>query len=280
MLAPALLRRRLARGEPVWTVGVELLGRKANGATVPVDAETGKETPKGQPRSYVLSTQTDLATDGHVLRQFWDLSRSNGTESPGIHAFFGHEYGHRDHVGEWENLGVQDLGEPYGRSLVGRVRFDDASAPAQEVIGKVDRGFLRSVSVGWIPGERVRRSSLKENDPLYRPAEEDDCGQPREGYVIGSEAGPNRLMEASYTFIPADPHAIAYSEEREAVDALTRLASGEAIPLRQVHLGTVLHVLRDAPGLDTYLARAIDQRLRRLGILPPDPDAPFDTGTP
>jgi hypothetical protein len=178
-----------------------LVGRLLRDTTraepVLVDA-TGQEVKDDRP-AFVISTEGE-ATDGHILRQYWDLNRAN---TVGVPALWNHNPDCL--LGRWEDLAVVSL--ETGRALVGRLRFDTHDPVAQLRKAQVKDGILSAVSVGWRSGALVRRGELDPGDPYYREPIDGICG-PEEGYLIGSEAEPNMLMEASPTPLPADPRAM------------------------------------------------------------------------
>jgi hypothetical protein len=130
---------------------------------------------------------------------------------------------------------------------------------AAQRAGQVKRRVLRAVSVGWIPGALVRRGSLKEEDPLFRPMEDDECGQPMEGFVMGTAAEPNILVEASLTPTPADPRAIAVGRNAGALRQLGSLSRGERVS--GVDLGAVLLALRDNAAVKAFVTRHLRELL-------------------
>jgi phage head maturation protease len=205
---------RLLNGTPL-----PLVGRRAMGGPDATVGEVAK-----LPR-FILSTAGE-ATDNHIIRQeFWDTSRATGV---GIPCLVNHE--HRNFIGQWQDFAL------VRGNLEGSVRFDSVDPEALRWAGFVERDMIRAVSAGWIPGEMVRRSSLKETDPFYRAAEEDECGQPAEGFVMGSRAKPNVLCEVSLVPVPADDGAQVVSRLHERA---AKVAGGD--------IDALLAVLGDDP---------------------------------
>ncbi len=205
MLSDALARHTVARlmaGRPLPLQGRLLSDRTESGDLVPLDPDTGAELSTDSRPAFVLSTE-DEASDGHIVRQHWDLSRA-ADSGPGVPVLWNHSQDAL--LGRWEDLRVQDLAA--GPALVGRVRFDPEDPTAQLRAGQIKRGFLSAVSVGWVPGEATRRGELPDDDPHRREAGDDPCGLPSEGLVMGSERSPNHLIEASLVTCPAQPTAV------------------------------------------------------------------------
>lgn len=159
---------------------------------------------------FVLSTEKE-ATDRCIVRQFWDLSR---LETCGIPVFDSHSRGLS--IGRWVSLAVESSPE---RRLIGEFEWNPHELRASQRKAEWESGFLNACSVGWIPGETIRRSELPSTDPLYKEPAEDSCGFPAEGYVYGSERMPNVLLECSLTFIPADSNAVALRNAAGFLDA-------------------------------------------------------------
>ena len=208
-LAAAYLRN----GTPLPLTGLVLADHQRKGDPVLLDAETGDELADDADPFFVLSTPFE-ATDRHILRQFWDTSRGIEEGGPGVPVLFNHDPGRSpsEVYGQWVDLGVR-TGVIFndgssGDALLGRPRFDMEDPEAVKLRGKVRRGIIPAVSVRWAPGEIVRRGDLDPSDPLYREPHDDACGDPAEGYVMGSERTPNHLIETSYTAIPADQRAV------------------------------------------------------------------------
>lgn len=204
MDAPALRRHTTARllaGRAVPLVGFLLAAHTRRGELVAIDPETAGEAADDRP-AFVLSTEAE-ASDGNVVRQHWNLTRASAG-GPGAPVLWNHNQDVL--LGQWQELGVRQL--EAGPALVGRALLDPDDELAQKRRSQIRRGMLNAVSVGWIPGARVRRGSLKEEDPLFRPLEDDACGDPAEGLVMGTEAEPNILVEASLVPCPAQQTAV------------------------------------------------------------------------
>jgi hypothetical protein len=202
---------------------------------------------------FVLSTE-GAATDSHIVRQFWDYSRADGAGTPVL-------WNHDPDVllGQWHSHAVEGTPGTEGARLVARAGFDMEDPLAAQRAGQVKRRVLRAVSVGWIPGALVRRGSLMESDPLFLPMEEDDCGQPMEGFVMGTAESPNILVEASLTPTPADPRAIAVGRNAGALRQLGGLSRGERVS--GVDLGAVLLALRDNAAVKAFVIRHLRELL-------------------
>ena len=145
--------------------------------------------------------------------------------------------------------------------LVGRAYFDPEDPVAQNCAGKVKRGILRACSARWIPGGCVRRGALDPTDPWYLPAEDDDCGDAAEGYVMGTPSEPNHLLEASMVSVPADPRAIATGRMVGGAErALSGILRGQ--PAAAGDLDKLLSVLGQDPRVVRWAGRLIDSRIR------------------
>jgi phage head maturation protease len=236
----------LRHGQAPWhLVGRLLTDRDSMGREVMLDPVTAGEMRDDRP-AFILSTEGE-ATDGHVVRQYWDLDRA---ASVGVPVLWSHDPGQLR--GQWEDLAVRDL--PGGRSLVGRARMSATNSHAIELREMIREGILRAVSVGWQPGEMVRRGELDPGDPLYRAPEDGDCGEAREGSVMGSAKSPNRLIECSLVSTPADPRAVVTSR---IIDSAARsagaLTSGGAVPTGADALTRLYRLASADPTVRAYL---------------------------
>lgn len=216
-LASRALTHRFLAGVPVSTAGMLLLDQReaAAGRAVLLDPSTGGELAASKPPVFRLSTERE-ATDGHIVRQFWDVSRA---ETVGIPVLWGHNA--RGQVfGQWRDLRVEQLAD--GPALVGSPVLDLDLPEAATIEGQIRRGFVRAVSIGWKPGATTRRGALDPSDPLYKAPVDDECGQPEEGLVMGSPELPNRLMECSLVPVPADDGAFVVARLFDSADNAAR----------------------------------------------------------
>lgn len=226
----------------------------AAGLVVALDPETGGELPSGGDRddrpAFVLATEGE-ATDGHILRAFWDTSRAVDQGGPGIPILWRHDDGVL--LGQWQSFAMHDVGRGE-KDLVTRAYFDPEDPDAQHRKGQVKRGILNAASVGWDAGEVTRRGDLPADDPHYRAPEDDECGLPAEGLVMGSAANPNRAMEGSLCAVPADARAIVVerSHQRGAV-ALDRAVRGEG----RVDVDALLALLAGDPRVRAWARRIV-----------------------
>lgn len=251
----------LTRGiAPYFLVGRLLSDVDTVGREVALDPVTGGEVRDDRP-AFILSTEGE-ASDGNIVRQHWDLSRASGV---GVPVLWSHDPQHLR--GQWEDLKVMDL--PTGRSLVGRARLSTTNAHAIELRDMIREGILRAVSVGWQPGASVRRGALAKDDPFYRDAEDGDCGEAREGLVMGTASNPNHLIECSLVSTPADPRAVVTarilaSGERSA-EALVRSGT---LPIEPKILASLLRAVAADPTARAHIGaravQAVDPQIRGL----------------
>jgi len=284
----------LRQGNPLPLVGLVLADYQRKGAPVLLDAESGEELADDADPFFVLSTPFE-ASDRHILRQIWDVSRGIEAGGPGVPVLFNHSPGRSpsEVYGQWRDLGVRS-DVPFndgssGDALLGRPSFDLEDAEAVKLRGKVRRGIIPAVSVRWTPGERVRRGDLDPEDPLYREPHNDACDEPAEGYVMGSERDANHLIEVSFTPIPADQRAVrrAATMARATADLERGLRTGlldeQGLQRLLTVLGDDARVLRWARAqvataapdlfLEAFQALPLDERRALVG-LDPLPAAP------
>lgn len=170
---------------------------------------TKAEAPPDDSPSYrfIMSTnQVDRAND--VVEQAWELADFMANPV----ALYNHA-SWQPAVGIWSDLKVESL--PSGLSrLVGTVR----PMPIEEyrdsvIVAKhLQMGLLRTVSVGFMPGEWRPRSGLPADHPLY--------SKESRGYILGSQVAPNRLMECSLCTIPMNPGAVIDSAPKAVQDTI------------------------------------------------------------
>lgn len=258
---------RLLQGRGFAMTGALLTDTTTRGDVVPLDPSTGGELAADADPAWVLSTPRE-ASDGHIVRLFWDLSRA-AEGGPGIPVLFNHRRNLL--LGQWRDLeigGVSVRGYD-GDALIGRSHIPEITDAARDAAAQVRAGVLRSTSIGWIPGEKVRRSDLDPDDPLWREAEEDACGDPAEGFVMGSEAGPNRLMEASLVTVAAQADAVSLEQQHaRAMGDLRGLlsrdeASAEAA-IRSGSLDRFLFLAARDPRVRSWATRIIRAELADL----------------
>lgn len=236
-----------------------MMDMPTTGPAVLVDPETGGELASTALPAFVLSTEGE-AGDGHILRQHWDLSRSADSGGVGIPILWSHN-ARGELLGQWTQIGVRDLG---GKKLCGRANIDIGTDDGAEAMGQIRRGFLRAVSVGWIPGATVRRGALDPGDVDYREPVDDECGMPEEGMVMGTPEQPNRLLEGSLCAVPSDPAAYVTERLHAAAErALAGLArpSGARASL-PTDIDALLLLLRDHPGVRALVVREIQSIIR------------------
>lgn len=258
---------RLMSGRGYSLTGALLTDTTTRGDVVPLDPATGGELAADADPAWILSTPRE-ASDGHIVRLHWDLSRG-AAGGPGIPVLFNHN---RDQLlGQWRDLEIApvDAGGYVGEALIGRSHIPEITAAARDAAAQVRAGVLRSTSIGWLPGDKVRRSDLDTDDPAWRAAAEDECGQPAEGFVMGTAAAPNRLMEASLVTIPAqadaislDNHAARAMGDLSAV--LARDTDSAEAAIRAGSLDRLLFLTARDPRVRSWAARLIRAELADL----------------
>lgn len=249
--ATTLTASRILSGRPLRTAG-RLLDLSAL-AERAVDAPG--DTAVTMPR-FVLSTERE-ATDGHIVRQEWDVSRAEGV---GIPVLWCHEP-KRGVYGQWRGFRV--VGTDMDRHLEAEPVMDVDLPEAAVYAGQIQRRMLRAVSVGWAPGACTRRGDLPTDHPWYLPPEDDECGMPAEGLVMGTPEAPNRLFECSLVPVPADDGAFAV--ERSFAAAERALGGRSGAP--GLDLDAVLAAVAGHPSARAYIqriiAREVEQQLSR-----------------
>lgn len=258
---------RLLQGRGYAITGSLLTDTSERGAVVLLDPTTGGELAAEADPAWVLSTPRE-ATDGHIVQMHWDLSRG-AQGGPGVPVLYNHN---RDALaGQWRALAVAevDTASYSGEALIGRSYLPGVTALGRDVAEQVRAGLLRSTSIGWIPGEKIRRSELDPLDPNWREAAEDECGMPAEGYVMGSEAAPNRLLEASLVTIPAQADAVSLEHaQRRALDDLGPLLRADDATIegaiRSGSMDRLLFIAARDPRVTAYIQRAARAELSAL----------------
>lgn len=253
-------RALLVAGQPLPIVGRLLTDRTVRGAEVVLDGDTGREA-RASEGTWVLSDEGD-ATDGHILRQFWNLRRGNAA----INVLYDHGQSSSPKgsmpMGRWEDFAVvAGLPDTVGRATTARIRWAEDIDWIDEVRKLVDQRILVSVSTRWIPGAIVRRGELDPSDPHWSKAIDGPCG-PEEGFVMGSEAEPNEMIENSLTPTPAQSRAYARTRLDEGAGrALDAVARG--VEPTEADLSRLLARLANEPRVRAYLQHLIAAEVRR-----------------
>ena len=133
----------------------------------------------------VASTATPDRYGDIVDQATWKLERYNS--NPVIQ--WGHRY-------DLPPIGKAHVGVHDGE-LLAEITWDtgEHNELANTVASQFENGFLSAVSVGFMPGHAVKRSSLEQDDPRYAPA----------GMVYFAP----ELLEISAVPIPANPESLA-----------------------------------------------------------------------
>mgnify|MGYP000043799518 CR=1 FL=1 len=163
---------------------------------------------KGEGMDFVLSDATVDRYGDIVEPNGWDLSLFKNNPI----ALFGHRSDFP--IGTWENVRVE------GKQLVGRLVLAarGTSARIDELIGLLEQGVLRAVSVGFLPVE------WEAVDP------KDVWG--------GSRYTKQQLLECSLVSIPANPSALAKAKALGVSDEIMSLAFGEQAEVRRRDVST------------------------------------------
>lgn len=158
---------------------------------------------KGEGMDFVLSDATVDRYGDIVEPSGWDLT----TFKTNPIALFGHSSSFP--IGNWENVRVE------GGKLIGRLKLAarGTSARIDELIGLLEQGVLRAVSVGFLPVE------WEAIDP------KDVWG--------GSRYTKQQLLECSLVSIPANPSALAKAKALGLSDEIMSLAFGEQAEVRR-----------------------------------------------
>lgn len=158
---------------------------------------------KGEGMDFVLSDATVDRYGDIVDPKGWDLS----TFKTNPIALFGHSSSFP--IGKWENVRVE------GGKLIGRLVLAarGTSARIDELIGLLEQGILRAVSVGFMP---VEWEAVDPKDPYG-----------------GSKYTKQQLLECSLVSIPANPAALAKAKSLGVSDEIMSLAFGEQAEVRR-----------------------------------------------
>lgn len=158
---------------------------------------------KGDGLDFVLSDATVDRYGDIVEPKGWDLSWF--VKNP--IALFGHNASFP--IGTWSNVRVE------GGKLLAKLNLAarGTSARIDELIGLVEQGVLRAVSVGFIP----RKSSPMDPDKPYN----------------GTRFLEQELLETSLVSVPANPAALAVAKSLNVSEEILTLAFGEHADVRQ-----------------------------------------------
>ena len=158
---------------------------------------------KGEGMDFVLSDATVDRYDDIVEPSGWDLT----TFKTNPIALFGHSSSFP--IGNWENVRVE------GGKLIGRLVLAarGTSARIDELIGLLEQGILRAVSVGFMP---IEWEAVDPKDPYG-----------------GSKYTKQQLLECSLVSIPANPAALAKAKSLGVSDEIMSLAFGEQAEVRR-----------------------------------------------
>ncbi|KFL31474.1 hypothetical protein JP75_07980 [Devosia riboflavina] len=158
---------------------------------------------KGEGLEFVLSDATVDRYGDIVEPDGWDLQNFKGNPI----ALFGHASSFP--IGTWENVRVE------GKKLVGRLKLAarGTSARIDELIGLVEQGVLRAVSVGFAP---IEWEAIDPKDPWG-----------------GSRFIRQQLLECSLVSVPANPSALALAKSMGLSSETMSLAFGEQAETRR-----------------------------------------------
>lgn len=158
---------------------------------------------KGDGLDFVLSDATIDRYGDIVEPKGWDLSWF--VKNP--IALFGHNASFP--IGTWSNVRVE------GGKLMAKLNLAarGTSARIDELIGLVEQGVLRAVSVGFIP----RKSAPMDPDKPYN----------------GTRFLEQELLETSLVSVPANPAALAVAKSLNVSEEILTLAFGEHADVRQ-----------------------------------------------
>jgi HK97 family phage prohead protease len=151
----------------------------------------------GDGMEFVLSDATVDRYGDSIEARGWDLSSFKKNPI----ALFGHSHDYP--IGRWSDLRVE------GGKLVGKLNLAarGTSARIDELIGLVEQGILRAVSVGFLP---------KSSEPI----------DPKKPYA-GQRYLEQELLETSLVSVPANPAALAVAKSLNVSPEILTLAFGE-----------------------------------------------------
>jgi HK97 family phage prohead protease/HK97 family phage major capsid protein len=148
---------------------------------------------------FVLSDATVDRYGDSIVASGWDLTSFKKNPI----ALFAHSHDYP--IGTWTNLRVE------GEKLVGKLKLAErgTSARIDELIGLVEQGILRAVSVGFMP---------KKSEPM----------NPDKPYA-GQKYLKQELLETSLVSVPANPSALAIAKSINTSDETISLVFGEQV---------------------------------------------------
>lgn len=257
----------LLAGQPLPVLGRLLTDTTWKGREIAIDPSAGTEVRRSD-GWWVLSDEGE-ATDGHVLRGYWNFRRDEGA----INVLYDHGLESSPHgsmpMGRWVDLDTYEgVPNTVGRATMGRIRWAEGIAWIDEVRSLVDQDILRSASTRWIPGFTVRRGELDPSDPLYREPVDGFCG-PEEGFVMGSPEQPNEMVENSLTPTPAQYRAHARSRYHIGADRGAAQAA-RSEPVSDGDFSRLLARVAQDPRAMAFIRAQIDASVaRHLGANAP-----------
>jgi HK97 family phage prohead protease/HK97 family phage major capsid protein len=148
---------------------------------------------------FVLSDATVDRYGDSIVASGWDLTSFKKNPI----ALFAHSHDYP--IGTWTNLRVE------GEKLIGKLKLAErgTSARIDELIGLVEQGILRAVSVGFMP---------KKSEPM----------NPDKPYA-GQKYLKQELLETSLVSVPANPSALAIAKSINTSDETISLVFGEQV---------------------------------------------------
>lgn len=166
--------------------------------------------------TFVASTDCVDRYDDIVDQMSWRLE--NYKRNPVIPV--NHSYSVENIVGRATDLRIEDVqveGGKVRKALVVDVEWDTGSELGKEVAGKVERGFISAVSVGFRSRKMTPRRNLAEDDGRFGIR----------GYLLEE----NELYEISVVAVPANPEALAQRGAASAPELrqLVREAIGQVL---------------------------------------------------
>ena len=185
--------------------------------------KTFKKEVDGQTKTittFVASTDVEDRYSDIISQESWRLDAYKANPVVPID----HSYSVESVVGRAIELRVEDMviNGVARKALVVDIEWDMASEEGAAVAGKVERGFINAVSVGFRSHRQTWRAKMPKDHVAF--------GQ--DGYYLEE----NELYEISVVAVPANPEALAQRAARSAPDVtdivsktLEQLASDDAL---------------------------------------------------